>query len=41
MASPELVAHLLEHAVRRGDFTLKSGRRSEWFVDAKQTLCRP
>ena len=36
-----LVAHLLEHSVRRGDFVLKSGRRSPWFIDAKQTTCRP
>jgi orotate phosphoribosyltransferase len=36
-----LVAHLLEHAVMRGDFTLKSGRTSSWFIDAKQTACRP
>jgi orotate phosphoribosyltransferase len=27
--------------VRRGDFVLKSGRRSSWFIDAKQTVCRP
>ena len=33
--------HLLEHSVRRGDFVLKSGRRSTWFIDAKQTACRP
>jgi orotate phosphoribosyltransferase len=33
--------HLLAHSVRRGDFVLKSGRRSSWFVDAKQTACRP
>ena len=33
--------HLLEHSVRRGNFVLKSGRRSAWFVDAKQTTCRP
>ena len=33
--------HLLEHAVKRGDFVLKSGRRSNWFIDAKQTVCRP
>ncbi len=33
--------HLLAHAVRRGDFVLKSGRRSSWFIDAKQTVCRP
>lgn len=36
-----LVAHLLDHAVMRGDFTLKSGRKSSWFIDAKQTACRP
>jgi orotate phosphoribosyltransferase len=39
--SAALVEHLLTHAVRRGDFVLKSGRRSEWFIDAKQTTCRP
>jgi orotate phosphoribosyltransferase len=38
---PALVEHLLAHSVRRGDFVLKSGRRSSWFVDAKQTTCRP
>jgi len=38
---PELRAHLLEHSVRRGDFTLKSGRKSTWFIDSKQTVCRP
>lgn len=36
-----LVDHLLRHSVRRGDFVLKSGRRSDWFIDAKQTTCRP
>jgi orotate phosphoribosyltransferase len=36
-----LVDHLLAHAVRRGDFVLKSGARSDWFIDAKQTTCRP
>ena len=36
-----LVEHLLKHAVRRGEFVLKSGKRSSWFVDAKQTTCRP
>ena len=35
-----LIAHLLEHSVRTGDFTLKSGRKSTWFCDAKQTACR-
>jgi len=33
--------HLLQVSVRRGDFVLKSGRRSSWFIDAKQTICRP
>jgi orotate phosphoribosyltransferase len=34
-------AHLLEHSVRRGRFTLKSGRESEWFIDSKQTILAP
>ena len=38
---PALRDHLLKHSVKRGDFTLKSGRRSSWFIDAKQTVCRP
>jgi orotate phosphoribosyltransferase len=33
--------HLLEHSVKRGHFTLKSGRTSSWFIDSKQTVCRP
>jgi len=37
----ELREHVLTHSVRRGDFVLKSGRRSSWFIDAKQTACRP
>ena len=36
-----LVDHLLAHSVRTGTFTLKSGRSSSWFIDAKQTACRP
>jgi orotate phosphoribosyltransferase len=40
-AFPELVAHLREHAVRTNGFTLKSGKTSAWFIDAKQTTCRP
>lgn len=27
--------------MRVGDFTLKSGKRTTWFCDAKQTTCRP
>ena len=34
-------AHLLEHSVRRGQFTLKSGRASTWFIDSKQTISAP
>lgn len=37
----ELRAHLLAHSVKRGDFVLKSGRKSSWFIDSKQTVCRP
>ncbi len=40
-ASTALVDHLLRYSVRRGDFVLKSGKRSGWFIDAKQTTCRP
>jgi orotate phosphoribosyltransferase len=31
--------HLLEHSVKTGSFTLKSGRQSNWFIDSKQTIC--
>ncbi len=40
-ANPALRDHLLEYSVKRGDFVLKSGRRSSWFIDSKQTVCRP
>lgn len=33
--------HVLVYSVKRGDFTLKSGARSSWFLDTKQTACRP
>ena len=39
-AHDALVAHLLAHSVRAGEFTLKSGKKSSWFIDAKQTTCR-
>ena len=42
--SPTLDAlrrHVLDFSVRRGDFTLKSGAKSSWFLDTKQTACRP
>ncbi len=40
-ARETLRKHVLEHAVKLGDFTLKSGRKSSWFLDTKQTACRP
>jgi len=33
--------HVLAHSVKLGDFTLKSGAHSSWFLDTKQTACRP
>ena len=33
--------HLLEFSIKRGEFTLKSGRTSSWFIDSKQTICAP
>ncbi len=32
--------HVLTHSLKTGSFTLKSGRSSSWFLDAKQTACR-
>jgi len=32
---------VLRHSVKRGDFVLKSGATSTWFLDTKQTACRP
>jgi orotate phosphoribosyltransferase len=37
----ELREHVLAHSLKRGEFTLKSGARSTWFLDTKQTACRP
>ena len=37
----QLRAHLLAYSVKVGEFVLKSGRRSTWFIDSKQTVCRP
>lgn len=42
--SPVLSAlreHVFTHSLKTGDFTLKSGRKSSWFLDTKQTACRP
>ena len=33
--------HVLAHSLKRGDFTLKSGAKSSWFLDTKHTACRP
>jgi orotate phosphoribosyltransferase len=33
--------HVLAHSVKRGRFTLKSGQETTWFLDTKQTVCRP
>ncbi|CAN5757376.1 MAG: orotate phosphoribosyltransferase [Iamia sp.] len=38
---PALRDHVLAHSVQRGSFTLKSGKPSEWFIDAKATTCSP
>jgi orotate phosphoribosyltransferase len=40
-ARDALRAHVLEHSLKRGTFTLKSGATSSWFLDTKQTACRP
>jgi orotate phosphoribosyltransferase len=40
-ARERVLEHLLAHSVRRGNFTLKSGRSSSWFIDSKQTICAP
>jgi orotate phosphoribosyltransferase len=31
----------MAHSVKHGEFTLKSGAASTWFLDTKQTACRP
>jgi orotate phosphoribosyltransferase len=33
----ELQANLLEHALRFGDFTLTSGRQSDYYIDGRRT----
>jgi orotate phosphoribosyltransferase len=35
-----LRAHVLGHSVKHGEFVLKSGATSSWFLDTKQTACR-
>jgi orotate phosphoribosyltransferase len=36
-----LRSHVMEHSVKHGEFTLKSGATSTWFLDTKQTACTP
>lgn len=36
----ELQAHLLDYSLRFGDFTLTSGRKSDYYIDGKQTTLR-
>jgi orotate phosphoribosyltransferase len=36
-----LRAHVLDSSVKRGEFVLKSGATSSWFLDTKQTACDP
>lgn len=33
--------HVFRFSLKTGSFTLKSGRTSDWFLDTKQTMCRP
>lgn len=40
-AREELRRHVLTHSLKTGNFTLKSGRSSTWFLDTKQTACSP
>ena len=39
-ARTALRAHVLHYSVKRGEFSLKSGAASSWFLDTKQTACR-
>ena len=36
----ELQAYILEHSLRFGDFTLTSGRKSDYYIDGRQTTLR-
>lgn len=40
-AKDRLIAHLEANSIKRGDFVLKSGRKSPYFLDSKQTACDP
>lgn len=41
MPHQALLEHVMRYSVKRGDFVLKSGATSTWFLDSKQTACRP
>lgn len=41
VAQMRLRDHVLAYSVKRGRFILKSGRETSWFLDTKQTACRP
>ncbi len=41
VTAPSCAATCWSTRSSRGDFTLKSGRKSSWFIDSKQTVCRP
>ena len=40
-ARERLRVHVLDHSLKDGSFVLKSGATSDWFLDTKQTACRP
>ena len=40
-ARDALRQHVLTHSLKKGNVTLKSGKASNWFLDTKQTACRP
>jgi orotate phosphoribosyltransferase len=40
-ANPTLVALLAEHSVKRGEFTLSSGKKSALYIDARLTTMSP
>jgi orotate phosphoribosyltransferase len=41
IARAALRDHVLRYSLRTGEFVLKSGATSGWFLDTKQTACRP
>jgi orotate phosphoribosyltransferase len=41
LARERLIAELREHALMVGDFTLTSGARASYYVDAKRAILRP